>query len=122
MILLINAGGSGTRLWPLSTKEFPKQFLNLVDNKSLLQSAYTRALELTPKEKIYISTSQACQSIVLEQLPDINPENIIAEPCRKDTMGSILNSTQYISSRHTGTEPIASIHSDQFIEDGTKFN
>jgi len=94
MIVLINAGGSGTRLWPLSTKDLPKQFLNLVGNKSLLQSAFERAKLLTSIDKIYISTSAESTDIVLKQLPEITKEQIITEPCRRDTMGSILNSTQ----------------------------
>lgn len=117
MIVLINAGGSGTRLWPLSTTELPKQFLNLIGDKSLLQSAFERAKLITAVDKIYISTSEACRSIVLEQLPDITSEQVIAEPCRKDTMGSILNATQYIASRHSGDEAIASISSDQYVDD-----
>ncbi len=122
MIILINAGGSGTRLWPLSTSNLPKQFLSLVDEMSLLQAAYARALKLVPKENIYISTSKTCQKIVLDQIPSIALKNIITEPCRKDTMGSILNSAQYISTHHSKDEPIASISSDHFIKDGLKFN
>jgi mannose-1-phosphate guanylyltransferase/mannose-6-phosphate isomerase len=117
MIILINAGGSGTRLWPLSTKDLPKQFLNLVNNKSLLQSVFERAKLVTSVDKIYVSTSQTCTDIVLKQLPEISKEQVIAEPCRKDTMGSILNATQYIASRHSPNEAIASISSDQYVDD-----
>lgn len=117
MIILINAGGSGTRLWPLSTKNLPKQFLSLVGDKSLLQSAYERAKLITSDDKIYVSTSTACVDIVQEQLPEITKEQIIAEPCRRDTMGSILNSAQYISTRHSLDEAIASISSDQYVDD-----
>lgn len=122
MIILINAGGSGTRLWPLSTKDLPKQFLNLIDDKSLLQSAYQRAVKLVGKDSIYISTSEDCKDVVAEQIPEVNEEQIITEPCRKDTMGSVLNSAQYIASRHSEDEPIASINSDQFIKHGDRFN
>jgi mannose-1-phosphate guanylyltransferase/mannose-6-phosphate isomerase len=122
MIILINAGGSGTRLWPLSTKDLPKQFLSLIGNQSLLQSAYERASKLATKDKIYISTSENCKDIVAQQIPDISHEQIITEPCRKDTMGSVLNSAQYIASRHSNDEPIASINSDQFIKHGDRFN
>lgn len=122
MIILINAGGSGTRLWPLSTKDMPKQFLSLIGQESLLQASYKRAIQLVPKEHIYISTSSTCKDIVLEQIPDISPDNIITEPCRKDTMGSILNSAQYIASRHSANEAIASISSDQYIKESDKFN
>lgn len=117
MIVLINAGGSGTRLWPLSTTHLPKQFLALIGEKSLLQSAFERAKLVTTVDKIYISTSEACSGIVLEQLPEITNDQVIAEPCRKDTMGSILNATQYISSRHSADEAIASISSDQYVDD-----
>lgn len=116
MIILINAGRSGTRLWSLSTKDLPKQFLNLVGDKSLLQSAFERSKLVTSVDKIYISTSEACADIVSKQLPELTEEQIIAEPCRRDTMGSVLNATQYIASRHSSEEAIASISSDQYVD------
>lgn len=121
MIVLINAGGSGTRLWPLSTTEMPKQFLKIVGDKSLLQTAYSRALKITSADKIYVTTSQPCGPIVVEQLPDLKPDQIITEPARRDTMACVLNAFQYIASQTSSDEVIASIWSDNHIDDSTIF-
>lgn len=121
MIILINAGGSGTRLWPLSTKELPKQFLKLVNHESLLQSSFKRALQTTTLDKIYVSISKSHLDLTKEQLPDISEDQIIVEPDKRDTMPSILNAVQTISQKCPKDEAIVSIHSDQHIEDNENF-
>ncbi len=79
MITVIIAGGSGTRLWPLSTSKYPKHFLNLVDKDSLLQATYKRAKRLS--RDIYVVTAGAEQlELVKQQLPSLSEENIIAHP------------------------------------------
>lgn len=121
MIVLINAGGSGTRLWPLSTTEMPKQFLKIVGKNSLLQTAFSRALEITSSDKIYVTTSQTCADVVAEQLPELTSNQIITEPARRDTMACILNAFQYIASQTSEDEVIASIWSDNHIDDSSIF-
>ena len=80
------AGGSGTRLWPLSRKENPKQFQCLTsEDKTLIQETYDRVLPLVKSEKIFVSTTVAYADLVKEQLPDLPVENIIIEPCGRDT-------------------------------------
>lgn len=117
MIVIIVAGGSGTRLWPLSTPEFPKHLLTIVGDKSLLQNTFERAKKVTSVDKIYISTEAGHSDHVLEQLPDVPRENVIIEPARRDTMPCILNALQLISTKHPHDEPIASIHADHHIRD-----
>jgi mannose-1-phosphate guanylyltransferase/mannose-6-phosphate isomerase len=121
MIILINAGGSGTRLWPLSTQDLPKQFLSLVDQESLLQSSFKRALLTTSLDKIYVSISNKHIEITKEQLPELPDDQLIVEPSKRDTMPSILNAMQTISQKCSQTEAIISIHSDQYIEDSDNF-
>ncbi|MBP9738688.1 NTP transferase domain-containing protein, partial [Candidatus Saccharibacteria bacterium] len=121
MIVIIVAGGSGTRLWPLSTPEYPKHLLNIVGKKSLLQNTFERAKKVTSVDKIYISTEVSHSDHVVDQLPELAIENIIIEPARRDTMPCILNALQLISTRHPHDEPITSIHADHHIRDTQGF-
>ena len=121
MIVIIVAGGSGTRLWPLSTPEYPKHLLNIVGKKSLLQNTFERAKKVTTVDKIYISTEASHSDHVVDQLSELAIENIIIEPARRDTMPCILNALQLISTRHSHDEPIASIHADHHIRDTQGF-
>ncbi|MBI5858299.1 MAG: mannose-1-phosphate guanylyltransferase [Sphingobacteriales bacterium] len=82
----IMAGGIGSRFWPMSRANFPKQFLDILGlGKTLIQQTYERYRELVPLENIYVITSEEYVSIVKKQLKDIPEENILAEPSRKNT-------------------------------------
>jgi mannose-1-phosphate guanylyltransferase/mannose-6-phosphate isomerase len=117
MIILIVAGGSGTRLWPLSTPDYPKHLLTITGKRSLLQNTFERAKRATSVDKIYVSTEASHSEHVAQQLPELKAEQIIVEPARRDTMPCILNAIQFISTRHGKAEPIASIHADHHIRD-----
>lgn len=117
MIILIVAGGSGTRLWPLSVSDYPKHLLVINGDRSLLQNTFERAKSITSVDKIYISTEKSHSDHVAEQLPELKSDQIIIEPARRDTMPCILNALQFISTRHSHDEPIASIHADHHIRD-----
>lgn len=85
----IMAGGAGTRFWPLSTRERPKQFMQVFDDRSLLQKSYDRIAGVIPAECVFVLTSDRYTKVVSEQLPDIPTENIIGEPERKDTAAAV---------------------------------
>ncbi len=69
------AGGIGSRFWPMSIPERPKQFLDVLGiGKSLIQMTYDRLLKVSPAENIYIVTNEAYKGICLEQLPDLTPD------------------------------------------------
>ncbi|GAB5419343.1 MAG: mannose-1-phosphate guanylyltransferase [Crocinitomicaceae bacterium] len=83
---VIMAGGIGSRFWPMSVPERPKQFLDVLGiGKSLIQMTYERLLHVSPSENIYIVTNKAYKDLVLEQLPDLKPEQVLMEPQRKNT-------------------------------------
>jgi len=88
-VALIMAGGTGTRFWPLSTSETPKQFLKLFDDRSLLQKSYDRIADLIPPERIVILTNAAFVPLVREQLPQLPAENVIGEPMKRDTAAAV---------------------------------
>ncbi len=121
MIILIVAGGSGTRLWPLSIPEYPKHLLTVVGDRSLLQNTFERVKKITSIDKIYVSTEASHSDHVIEQLPELSPEKVIIEPARRGTMPCITNALQIIAKEHGEDEPIASIWADQHIRDAEGF-
>ncbi len=84
MKAVIFAGGVGTRLWPLSRKNTPKQFEKIVGDKSMLQIAVNKLFPLFSWEDIFISTGKEYKGIVINQLPELPEENIIIEPEMRD--------------------------------------
>jgi mannose-1-phosphate guanylyltransferase len=86
---VIMAGGSGTRLWPISRGNKPKQLLRVVRGKSLLQVSYERLRGILPANQIYVCTNAAHSSLVMEDLPDLPRENILGEPTGRDTAAAV---------------------------------
>ena len=116
MIVVIIAGGSGTRLWPLSTPEYPKHLLKINgDDRSLLQHTYDRARTLT--DKIYVVSDNSHIEHVREQLSELPPEAFIVEPARRGTANCIVAALAYVGGRHDPDEAIASVHADHYIRD-----
>jgi mannose-1-phosphate guanylyltransferase len=90
---VIMAGGVGSRFWPMSTSNYPKQFIDVLGlGKTLLQMTYSRFVKLCPPENIYIVTNESYFELVKEQLPNIHPNQIIAEPARRNTAPCIAYS------------------------------
>lgn len=86
---LVLAGGSGTRFWPLSRNERPKQLLKLFDDETLLEKAVRRVEQLVPRENVLVLTNAVQEEAVREVLSELPPENIIAEPAKRDTAPAI---------------------------------
>jgi mannose-1-phosphate guanylyltransferase len=83
---VIMAGGVGTRFWPMSKTNFPKQFLDILGTgRTLLQQTFDRHLPLCPKENIFVVTNESYLKLVRQQLPELPEENILLEPARKNT-------------------------------------
>jgi mannose-1-phosphate guanylyltransferase len=118
--IVILAGGTGTRLRPLSSDENPKQFLKLFDGQSLLQKTFARAMGLLPPAAIFISTNARYSAKCREQLPELPPENVLAEPARRNTAPAIALCTFAIEER-IGPCAVAFLASDHYIADESEF-
>ena len=86
---VIMAGGSGTRLWPLSRKGTPKQLLRLIDGTSLLRIAFERLGDLVPAERVLVCTGAAYADQVAAELPEVPVENILGEPEGRDSLNAV---------------------------------
>ena len=83
---IIMAGGIGSRFWPLSKNNYPKQFLDILGTgKSFIRSTFERFLPVVPAENFLVVTNAAYKSLVLEHLPELNPEQVLCEPMRRNT-------------------------------------
>ena len=97
--VIIMAGGVGSRFWPLSRREKPKQFLDILGTgETLIQQTFRRFQSTCARENIYIVTSAEHKELVLEQL-DIDPDNILAEPLRRNTAPCLAYGTFRILDR-----------------------
>ena len=95
------AGGIGSRFWPMSTPELPKQFIDVLGcGRTLIQLTADRLAPLCPPEHIWVVTSAAYVDIVREQLPDIPADNILPEPCARNTAPCIAYACWKIRVRH----------------------
>jgi len=97
--VVIMAGGLGRRFWPASRESYPKQFLTLWGDRSLLQYAYHRALRVVHRRNIWISTRCGLESIIRRQIPALSKDRIIIEPVGRDTAPSIALSCSWIMRR-----------------------
>lgn len=92
------AGGVGSRFWPISKTEFPKQFIDFFGvGKTLIQSTYDRFIQICPAENIFIVTNEIYVDLVKEQLPSLNPSQILAEPIMRNTAPCIAYGSMKIT-------------------------
>ena len=119
--LVIMAGGVGSRFWPMSTADRPKQFIDVLGvGKSLLQLTYQRFANICPPENIWVVTNRRYAGLVKEQLPEVLEGNILLEPCRRNTAPCIA----YVSWKIKSKDPKANVvvtPSDHIVTDEDEF-
>ncbi|HEU0009763.1 MAG TPA: sugar phosphate nucleotidyltransferase [Verrucomicrobiae bacterium] len=118
--VIIMAGGRGERFWPVSRQATPKQLLTLLGTRSFLQQAVDRVLPLAPAKNILIITNEAQAAAVRKQLPKLPKENIVAEPCGRDTCAAVTLGAALVGARST-TGVMAVLPADHIIPDEKGF-
>ncbi|MBR4369743.1 MAG: NTP transferase domain-containing protein, partial [Victivallales bacterium] len=100
-VIVIMAGGAGERFWPLSRGNHPKQLLKLTGSgQSLLEEAVERSMAIVPPSNIYIATGQNLQKAIQDADLGIPTENVIAEPCKRNTAGCLIFAAATILARY----------------------
>ena len=115
MKIVVFAGGVGTRLWPLSRKNSPKQFEKILGDKSTLQLAVDRLRPDFAFEDIYIATGKKYEKIVRQQLPKIPAQNFIFEPAIRDVGPAVGMAMSVIGKEHPNS-PVAILWSDHLVK------
>ncbi|HVT02333.1 MAG TPA: mannose-1-phosphate guanylyltransferase [Thermoanaerobaculia bacterium] len=113
--VLILAGGAGTRLWPLSTDDNPKQFLKLFGGQSLLEKTIERLTDVAPLERTFVSTNERYLARVQQLLPQLPSANILVEPARRNTAPAIAVCCATIEAKLGGECVIGVFASDHAI-------
>lgn len=119
---IILAGGSGSRLWPLSRELYPKQLLNLNSDKSLLQATFERLKQCMPEDKIISITNTKHTSNIKMQLSKLTTSPVVlAEPVAKNTAPAIVLAAKYIMQNSNSDPVIIVVPSDHLIQDNKGF-
>lgn len=119
--IVIMAGGIGSRFWPMSTPQYPKQFIDVMGvGKSLIQLTVERFKEICPKENFWVVTSEAYTDIVKEQLPELPESHILAEPEARNTAPCIAYACWKIRKQHRDANIVVT-PSDALVIDTTEF-
>ena len=119
---ILMAGGVGSRFWPVSTAQFPKQFHDMLGTgDTLIQKTFSRLSHLIPKENIFILTNERYNDLVLEQLPEVTQKQVVLEPAMRNTAPCILYASLKIQKENPDATIIVA-PSDHWIEDEAAFS
>ena len=118
--VIIMAGGRGERFWPVSRQATPKQLITLLGKRSFLQQAVDRVLPVVPLKNILVITNEAQAPTVRKQLPKLPKQNIVAEPCGRDTCAAVTLGAALAGARST-TAVMAVLPADHVIPEEKKF-
>lgn len=119
---ILMAGGVGSRFWPVSTTDFPKQFHDMLGSgDTLIQKTFSRLSKLIPEENILILTNESYNDLVLEQLPMVKQEQVLLEPAMRNTAPCILYASLKIQKQNPNAVMVVA-PSDHWIEDEAEFS
>ena len=118
---IIMAGGIGSRFWPLSKDNYPKQFLDILGTgKSFIRSTYERFSPVIPDENFLVVTNKAYKHLVLEHLPMLRPDQVLCEPTRRNTAPCIAYAAYHIQSRCSDANIVVT-PADHLVTNETEF-
>ena len=115
------AGGIGSRFWPISRTNYPKQFIDILGTgRSLIQQTFDRFIDIVPAENFLIVTNSIYKDLVLEQLPDLNENQVLLEPLRRNTAPCIAYANQVIQKKNPNANIIVT-PADHLVMDKAEF-
>ena len=118
---IIMAGGIGSRFWPLSKDNYPKQFLDILGTgKNFIRSTYERFSPVIPDENFLVVTNKAYKQLVLEHLPMLRPDQVLCEPARRNTAPCIAYAAYHIQSRCADANIVVT-PADHLVTNETEF-
>jgi len=121
MIAVILAGGRGTRLWPMSRRQKPKQFYEIISDNPMIVDVYNRLKERFDAEDIYISTQPEFKDLISQLFPTVADDKFILEPHKRDTGPAYAFIAQRLKNEGRGDEPVALIPTDHYIDNVPRF-
>lgn len=123
MAIIIVAGGGGSRLWPISTQKKPKQFVDIISDKSLLRSTYDNLTKEFDTNEIWVSTNKKYKYIVLDNLPnEFNADQLILEPEKRDSYAAVVSSAAIVANKLGKDEPLIFLPCDDYLSDERSIN
>ncbi len=121
MKIVIFSGGSGTRMWPLSRQEMPKQFQKLVGERSLFQEMVAMVLRGFSPEDVFVLTGEKFIPLVKKQVPELPSENILGEPEMRDTLAAVSFASAYLAKKFPGETMAAIWGADHIVREKDTF-
>ncbi|MCF7668299.1 MAG: NTP transferase domain-containing protein [Verrucomicrobia bacterium] len=118
--IIIMAGGRGERFWPVSRGKTPKQLINILGTGSFLQQAFERAVDIVPKNNIIVVTNKDQHGSATAQLPSLPQENVVAEPCGRDTCAAVALGAAVVGARNKDSV-MAVLPADHIISPAAEF-
>lgn len=119
--VIIMAGGSGERFWPLSRCAYPKQLLKIKDGQHMLSMALQRIAPVVSVEDVYVLTVAPLVDAIRREMPELPPQNVIAEPEGKNTAACLALASAFLSEKYNTDVVMAVLTADHFIKDETAF-
>jgi len=119
--VMIMAGGRGTRLWPLSRRDRPKQFISLVTDRTLIEDTYARVAPLAPPGRVFVVAEEGLLARARELLTDIPKENFLAEPAARNTWPCCVWGTAAVADRLGEEVVVLAVPADHAVADATAF-
>jgi len=117
---VIMAGGAGTRFWPVSRRDRPKQFLSLVDGRSLLRITFERIQPLVPPDRIWVVTTGPTAELTRRELPELPPDHVLTEPVGRDT--AACTGLAAVAVRRSDPDAVCVVlPADHIIRDASRF-